>query len=72
MMSSRIVLATKGKRLLGARFEKDMEAFVLELCGGGYTANQTMMAIVACQLLRTTGKASVGKIKLELLNGEVQ
>lgn len=68
----RLISAKKGKRLIGMRFEKDMEAFVLELCGGGYTANQTMMAIVACQLLRTSGKATVGKIKLELLNGEVQ
>lgn len=67
-----VISAKKGKRLIGMRFEKDMEAFVLELCGGGYTANQTMMAMVACQLLRTSGKASVGKIKLELLNGEVQ
>ena len=71
-MMDRVISAKKGKRLIGMRFEKDMEAFVLELCGGGYTANQTMMAIVACQLLRTSGKASVGKIKLELLNGEVQ
>lgn len=69
---NRVISAKKGKRLIGMRFEKDMEAFVLELCGGGYTANQTMMAMVACQLLRTSGKASVGKIKLELLNGEVQ
>lgn len=68
----RVIGAKKGKRLIGVRFEKDMEAFVLELCGGGYTANQTMMAIVACQLLRTSGKATIGKIKLELLNGEVQ
>lgn len=71
-MMNRVISAKKGKRLIGMRFEKDMEAFVLELCGGGYTANQTMTAIVACQLLRTTGKASVGKIKLELLNGEAQ
>ena len=69
-MSARIVAAKRGKRLIGISFEKDMEAFVLELCGGGYTANQTMMAIVAGQLLRTTGKATIGKIKLELLNGE--
>ena len=66
----RVISAKKGKRLIGIRFEKDLEAFVLELCGGGYTANQTMMAIVAGQLLRTTGKATIGKIKLELLNGE--
>ena len=71
-MMDRVIGAKKGKRLIGVCFEKDMGAFVLELCGGGYTANQTMMAIVACQLLRTSGKASVGKIKLELLNGEVQ
>lgn len=68
----RVISAKKGKRLIGMRFEKDMEAFVVELCGGGYTANQTMMAIVTCQLLRTTGKAAIGKIKLELLNGEAQ
>ena len=71
-MMDRVISAKKGKRLIGVRFEKDMGAFVLELCGGGYTANQTMMAVVACQLLRTTGKATIGKIKLELLNGEVQ
>lgn len=70
-MSARIVAATKGKRLIGIRFEKDMEAFVLELCGGGYSAGSTMTAMLVCQNLRQSGTAQVGKIKFELLNGEV-
>lgn len=69
-MSERIVAAKRGKRLIGIRFEKDMEAFVLELCGGGYSAGSTMTAMLVCQNLRQSGKAQVGKIKFELLDGE--
>ena len=70
-MSERIVAATKGKRLIGVRFEKDMEAFVLELCGGGYTVRSTMLGMLVCQNLRQSGTAQAGKIKFELLDGEV-
>ena len=69
-MSERIVAATKGKRLIGVRFEKDVEAFVLDLCGGGYSAGSTMLAILVCQNLRQSGTAQAGKIKFELLDGE--
>ena len=69
-MSERIVAATKGKRLIGVRFEKDMEAFVLELCGGGYSVGSTITAMLVGQNLRQSGKAQVGKIKFELLDGE--
>ena len=71
-MSERIVAATKGKRLIGVRFEKDMEAFVLELCGGGYSVGSTMTAMLILPELAPERKgASSGKIKFELLNGEV-
>ena len=69
-MSERIVVATKGKRLIGVRFEKDMEAFVLELCGGGYSVRSTMLSMLVCQNLRQSGTAQAGKIKFELLDGE--
>ena len=70
-MSERIVAATKGKRLIGVRFEKDVEAFVLDLCGGGYSAGSTMLAMLVCQNLRQSGTAQAGKIKFELLDGKV-